>query len=199
MLIIRITLEELEMLEGSIHLPAVFLLFQGLPLVIFFLSPGQGNINLGPAVAVYEHQRGNDGEARLLHGFRQLIDFAAGKQQFPVAQRLVVAVRTIKIGGDAHAFYPQLIVVDIAESVHQRGLSLAYALYLGAGEHDARRIGVHEIVFEGSLLVPDLQPDSYRIYVICVVPWRNSCGVGFLDDFSLVLRKSDSDSHRHYR
>lgn len=86
------------MLYCTVHLAAVFLLFQRLTLVVFLLSFGKGDVNLGAPFAVYEHKRRHNSKANLLSSLQKFVYLALGKQQLAVALGLVVIVGTEKYG-----------------------------------------------------------------------------------------------------
>ena len=137
-----------EIFSHSVHLPPVFLLLEALALVEEFLSLGQGDVHLCPSVLVDEDQDGDDGEAHLLHRLGQPVDLAPVEQQLAVAPGLVVAIRPIEIGRHVHSLDPHLAIDDGAVGIHKRCLTKSDGLDLGAGEHDARRIGLDEEILE---------------------------------------------------
>ena len=142
------TFKVLEVLDGSIHLPAVFLLLQGLSLVILLLTLAEGDVHLSPALVVDEYEGWHDGEARLLAVVLQSAQLALGEEQLAVAASLVVAKRTIEIRRYVHALHPELPLVEVAVAVHERSLAPSDRLNLGAREHDACGVGVNEEVLE---------------------------------------------------
>ena len=72
------------MLHRTVHLAAVFLFLQRLPLIVFLLTLSQGNVNLRASFSVNEHKRRHNGEADLLCGFLKLTYLTLRQQQLAV-------------------------------------------------------------------------------------------------------------------
>ena len=143
----------LEVLDSPVHFSSVFLLLQGLTLVILLLTLAEGNVHLGTSLVIDEDEYRNDGEARLLAVFFQTAQFTLGEQQLAVAACFVVAEGAVEIRRDVHALHPELALVEVAVAIHQRRLAAADGLNLSTREHDARGVSVNEEVLERSLLV----------------------------------------------
>ena len=94
------------MFHHAIHFSSVLLLAQGLPFVKFLFTLCHGNIDFGASVLIDKEQRGDDGKSYLCRSIGQAAQLLFGEQQFAVAFRFVVAIRTIKIGADVHALHP---------------------------------------------------------------------------------------------
>ena len=67
------------MLHSAIHLTPVFLLFQGLTLVVLFFTFTESQIHFGASLVVYKHKQRNDGIARLFRSTLQRPDRLLGE------------------------------------------------------------------------------------------------------------------------
>ena len=153
--------KHLIVFHHTIHFSSVLLLAQGLPFVKFLFTLCHGYIDFGAPVLIDKKQRGDDGKAYLCRSIGQAAQFLFGEQQFAVAFRFVVAIRTIKIGADIHALHPQLAFVDHTKRIYQRSLARPNALDFGSREHNARGVGVGEEIFKRSFLVPNLNGAAF--------------------------------------
>ena len=116
-------------LYRPVHLSAIFLFFQCLSLVVFFLTSNQSDINFCTSVWVDEYQCGYNGESHLLGSLLKFAYLTFCEKQFAIAFSFVVWERTVEIGWNIHSLNPQFAIVDIAKTVYQRGFSQADRLY----------------------------------------------------------------------
>ena len=130
-------------LNCSVHFAAVLLFFERVALVVFLFASAEGDDQFGAAVFIYIEAQGHDGEAGRARGLKERTDFLAVEQQFALAARQMVVVRTAVVFSDIHVLHPHLAVVDIAERVHEACLAGTYAFNLCARKHDARSVFVH--------------------------------------------------------
>ena len=130
-------------LNCPVHFAAVLLFFERVALVVFLFTSAEGDDQFGAAVFVDVEAQGHYGEAGRARGLKQGTDFLAVEQQFSLAARQMVVVRTAIVFSDIHVFHPHLAVVDIAKRIHEACLAGAYAFNLCAREHDACGVFVH--------------------------------------------------------
>ena len=80
----------LEVLDSPVHFSSVFLLLQGLTLVILLLTLAQSDVDLGTAMVVDEDEGRYNGEAWLLGIFFQTAQLTLVEQQLAVTTCLMV-------------------------------------------------------------------------------------------------------------
>ena len=109
----------LEVLDSPVHFSSVFLLLQGLTLVILLLTLAEGDIHLGTSIVVNEDKCWHDGKARLLAILFQSAQFALGEKELAVAASLMIGKRAIEIRRDIHTLHPQFTLIEIAVAIYQ--------------------------------------------------------------------------------
>ena len=80
----------LIVLHHPVDGPFVLLLLYRLALVVFLLTTGQGDVHLGAAMLVDEHEERDDGEAGVLDLLLELAYLAFREEQFAVATRRMI-------------------------------------------------------------------------------------------------------------
>lgn len=131
-----------------LHLPPHILLLDGLPLVILLLSPGEGYQQFRIAVVRYVQFDSYDSQPFLLDRTAQLVQFLTGKEQLAVPARVVLSPGAPPVVGNVHVLDIELPVVEIAETVHQRGLARPDGLYLSTRKDYTRLICLYKLVVE---------------------------------------------------
>ena len=132
------------------HFSAEVLFLYGSTLVVLLLSSRQGYQDLGISVIRYIQFHSDNGKTLFLHRTLKLVQLLAGQKQLAVAARIVLSPASPPVLGDVHILDIQLVVVEIAECVHKRGLACPDGLYLCAGQHNSRLEGLDELIVKRS-------------------------------------------------
>src|SRR4030042_1593 len=136
----------------ALNFPVNLAFLDIVPLVVFCLSSGQSDFHLHFSILEIETQR-DQGEPLLLHLADEPFYLMPVKEEFPVADRIVVeAVRPL-VYGDIHAGKVYLAVFYARVSFLYAGLFLAQRFYLAPDQYDPRLEGINDLVLKPCLLV----------------------------------------------
>lgn len=144
-----------ETLHEAIQGTLVFALANAGALVKLLFTACQCDVQFRQSLVRHEEHERHDGEAWRCRVVLQVAYLLFVEQQLAVAACSMVVVGTLRILRDIHVLDPHLSVVDEAESVYERGLSLADALDFRARQRDACGVGVDDFVVEGGASVLD--------------------------------------------
>lgn len=144
-----------------LHFAAQVFFFDRLAFVVLLLAPGKSNQKFCIAVVCDIELDCNDCKALFLYSPLKSEQFLAGKQKLAVTSGIMLAPSTPPIISNVHIFDIKLTIVEIAETIHQRGLSRPDGLYLGARKNDSRLEGLNEFV------VKRCAPVLYLNFALC--------------------------------
>ena len=145
-----------ELIPVSLHFAPEVLGFDGLPLVVFFLTLCQGDDQFGESVLGNEEPDGYDGKALLLVGLLQMPEFLSVKEKPTIPYRLVLAPAAPVVEGDVHAPDKEFVPHEKAIGVLQGHLAGADGFDFRPHQLNARRVGFQELVIERGPAVLDL-------------------------------------------
>ena len=79
----------------------------------------------------------------------QFSQFLAFEQELPLSLGLVVKMRTVAVLIYLHIDDEQFpIVIELAETLRNRGLAFSYGFYFGSGKHDACNVGIQQLIIK---------------------------------------------------
>ena len=134
----------------SFHLAAHVLFLDGCTLVILLLASCQGDQEFCISVVRDVEFDSHNGESLLLHRPLELSQLLPGQQELALAARVMLSPASPPVLGNMHVLDIQLVVVEIAKGVHQRGLARPDGLYLSACKHHSRLEGLDELIVKRS-------------------------------------------------
>src|SRR5690625_3076962 len=136
----------------TLGLTLVLLLAQGVPLVVLLLAAGEGDEDLGTPPDEVQLQR--DDRVTLLPALAgELVDLGPVEEELALAAHRVVRPGALAVLGDVDALQPRLAAVDLHPPVDEGRTAHAQRLDLGAGEDDARLVGLVDVVVVPGLRV----------------------------------------------
>src|SRR5690606_31463671 len=139
------TLTEPALLQPALDLPLCVPLGDVRPLVVLLFPFGQGELNLGKAVAKVDIQR-DQGVSLLPGQADQLADLLLVEKQLSRPRRIGVETVPLFVGADVHVQEIHFPVLDPGEAVPQVDPPLANRLDFRPGEHDAGLVGFFDVI-----------------------------------------------------
>lgn len=139
-----------------LNLALIFALLDTLTLVVLVLTLAETNLQFGQSLLIDKQSQRNNRLTRILHLTLQLAQLLALEQELAIATHLVVGVTAKTVLGNMHLLHPQLIPLEQAIGVHQRGLRLADGLDFGAKQLDACDVAIEDRIIEGCTPIFDI-------------------------------------------
>ena len=138
----------------SLHVAFGVALGDGVTLVVVLFAAAEADLQLGPAVLVYVHAKGDQGHALKGQGLIKFPDLLLVEEEPADPGWLHVKAVPLLVRGNVHAVDHGLAGFDLDEGLLDGDLAGADGLDLGARQLDARLVGlVHEIVVVGFFVV----------------------------------------------